>query len=293
MHINYLILVHSNYNHLESLIDSLDGENVSFFIHIDKKTDSIYQTSKNNVYIIKQRNSIYWGGFGMIKATLDLLRCAKDKKNGGYYVLLSGVDFPIRSNNRIREVLSRGKEYINILPGPLEHKPMDRYEYHHFDIERRDNPSGFKYYVCRLLEKFQKRFKIKREIPYKLFVGSQWFALSDNCIEFILNKLENDKNYIKYFKWVFIPDEVFFQTIIGNSKFYKDVECNITYQLTDYDDYSGQEASSSIITDFHVELFSKSEKFKSIYGISEPLFARKFDDNSDEFVKKIKSLLHK
>tara|TARA_R110002051_G_scaffold303610_1_gene372559 strand:- start:10798 stop:11658 length:861 start_codon:yes stop_codon:yes gene_type:complete len=284
MNINYLILAHSNYSHLTRLIHALDDVNVQFYIHIDKKAEFVYETDKSNVYILEKRSSIYWGGFGMIEATLALLKKAKSCGNGGYYILLSGADFPIRSNETIRNVLSSKKEFINIQPGPLYHKPIERYQHYYFDIDRR-NPKGIRYLLFRFLEKLQIRLKIKRKIPFNLYVGSQWFALTHECIEYILDEVNNNVNYLRFFKNVFIPDEAFFHTIIGNSPFLERTEGNLTY--VDWSVHPGP----ANINENHLQKFQENEFFETKYGKNKPMFARKFDDNSEDIIKSITSTI--
>lgn len=280
MNINYLILVHANYLHLELLLTALDDKNVHFYVHIDKKASEFFSSERSNVTILQKRTSIFWGGYGMIEATLDLIRRARKDNNGGYYILLSGADYPIRSKEALQKTLSSKKEFINILPGPLETKPIERFEYHHYKIDRR-NPRGLKYLVGRLLEKAQKRLKLKRKIPFKIFVGSQWFALTETCIDYILKTLDDDPSYQKFFKYVYIPDEALFQTIIGNSEFYKNTTGNLTY--VDWDANPGP----AMIGEKHLELFKGQKIFETKYGTNEPIFARKFNDKSKTLVDKI------
>lgn len=277
MHINYLILAHANYNHLQKLINAINGPNISIYIHIDKKAKKKFTSNLPNVVLLDTQTSIYWGGFGMIQATLNLIERARKDNNGGYYILLSGADYPIRSNQELQLKLKSGKEFINILQGPLVHKPLERYQYYYFDIDRR-NPTGIKYYFFRVVEKLQLKLRIIRRIPFPLFVGSQWFALTEECIDHILHTINTNDSFLKYFKNVYIPDEAFFQTIIGNSKFYENVEGNLTY--VDWDANPGP----AMIQEKHINLFKTKKLFKTKYGEHEPFFARKFDDKSKSLI---------
>jgi hypothetical protein len=90
---------------------------------------------------------------------------------------------------------------------------------------------------------------------------------------------------LKYFKHVYIPDEAFFQTIIGNSKFVENVEGNLTY--VDWDADPGP----AMIQEKHIELFKSKRHFKTKYGVHEPFFARKFDDSSKTLIDTINTVL--
>jgi hypothetical protein len=188
MIINYLILAHSNYQFLDHLIEGLNSSNVRFYIHIDKKVKEIYENKKSNVFVLKKRIKINWGGFGMIEATLELLQNAfeNNKSSKSRYVLISGADYPIRSNIFINNILKEDLEYINISPAPLSHKPIKRFEYFHFDYARK--VINFKFVLRYFCEKTLKILRIKRKIPFKIFVGSQWFALTNNCVGYILEE---------------------------------------------------------------------------------------------------------
>ncbi|NTO32928.1 glycosyl transferase, partial [Enterococcus faecium] len=83
------------------------NENAVFIIHIDKKTDiepSIEAfKSYDNVEFLCNKNSvkIYWGGFYIVQAEINLVK--RELQNEKYlkYVLLSGADYPIKENEYI------------------------------------------------------------------------------------------------------------------------------------------------------------------------------------------------
>jgi hypothetical protein len=63
---------------------------------------------------------------------------------------------------------------------------------------------------------FQKRFGLTREIPADLQVqiGSQWWCLRRQTIEWILDFCKKRRDVIRFFKTTWIPDETFFQTLV-------------------------------------------------------------------------------
>ena len=85
MKIAYLILAHSDPNQLKRLVCALSVENkVSFFIHIDARQDiKCFKKEVSyltNVFFIKEREVIYWGGFSICKAEKLLLKYALSSK---------------------------------------------------------------------------------------------------------------------------------------------------------------------------------------------------------------------
>ncbi|MDU1889695.1 MAG: beta-1,6-N-acetylglucosaminyltransferase [Dysgonomonas sp.] len=283
MKICYLILAHNNFHHLDRLIEALDDENSVFCIHLDKKVQGSYSSSRSNVKIIGQHVDIRWGGFSMVKATISLLKYGvKRYSDSDYFILISGVDYPIRNKGVLYNLLSKGKEYIDIAPLPVPYKPVERYEYYYFDYDRRN----LKYYNPKfILEVILKKFKIKRKAPFKIYVGSQWFALTNKCTEHILDTIKNDRRYIDFFKHTLVPDEAFFQTIIGNSSFSNYTVSNLTY--TDWE----VPIPPATIGEQHVEFLKTHIEFNDEYGKRYPYFARKFNDGSENILKLIRDIL--
>lgn len=277
MTINYLILAHTNYEHLDKLIEALDAPDVNFFIHIDKKS-KLYQNDKGNVFFVKDREKVNWGGFGMIKATIKLMRLAQDKSGSGFYCLMSGADYPVQSNEKIKEVLSQGFERFSIHAVPLPDKPMSRYEYYHFAFRYRKLMALSE----RIIVGLSRLFNFKRNIPFKIYAGPQWFALSHECITFILKEIESNPDYIDFFRYVKIPDEAFFHTIIGNSKFSERLKPSVTFA-----DWSTEPAPAQI-SEKHI----KKIKNKQDTGDSDiALFARKFTNNDESLLSTIEEVL--
>lgn len=286
MKVSYLILAHNNFKHLNRLIQSLDNEYAeSFYIHIDKKATETYLAINNKTIVIPEHYDINWGGFKMIEATIDLLKYAlKRSPNADYYILISGVDYPIRPKQYLIQLLSNGKEYIDITSLPNKDKPIERYEHYYFEYDRRNihvwNPLF-------LFEVLMKKLKIKRKIPFTIYAGSQWFALSRNCISYILRTIESDKRYIKFFKHSLVPDEAFFQTIIANSPFADKIATSLVY--TDWT----VPIPPAVIDNHHIDFLKNNDGYETEYGYTHPYFARKFNDESGGIIERIEKELRK
>jgi len=283
MKVCYLVLAHNNFAHLDRLVDALDGDDVSFYIHIDKIVASDYQPKLANAEIIPERVDINWGGFSMIDATLALMRNAvAGYPDADYYILISGVDYPIRSKVFLYDLLKKKKEYIDIAPVPVPYKPVERYEYYYFDFKRRNaklyNPLLF-------TEILLKKVGFKRNPPFKIYAGTQWFALTADCTKYILKTVREDKRYTDFFKHTLVPDEAFFQTIIGNSPFVQNTTSSLTY--TDWE----VPVPPATITEKHIDFLKIHTEFNDEYGQRFPYFARKFNDESKDLLEKIKKEL--
>lgn len=251
MKLAYIILAHKNPEQLTRLIDRLNTETASFFVHIDQATneDTYAQMVKQlsslpNVYFLKRYHT-YWGSFNLVKATFEGIKeIFKIPVDFDYVMFLSGQDYPIKSNAQIEQFLSKnlGKEFIEYNPLPYENWTdpnftinVDRIEnwfingklVKHDSIALPKNAS-LKLRVFLTLCSWLMRLNIlprKRKFPegFQPFCGSAFWCLSRNCAEYINNFIQQNPAFINFFKFAGITDEVFFQTIILNSPFKEQV----------------------------------------------------------------------
>ena len=121
MKIAYIILCHKNAKQINMMIDALNDKENIFFIHLDKKSN-IENLIKmgSNIHILPEdkRIDIKWGNISMIKATKNLLQAVFNSKEKYDYVwLLSGQDFPLKNQSKIKKYLeeNRGKNFIEVI----------------------------------------------------------------------------------------------------------------------------------------------------------------------------------
>jgi len=119
--IAYHILCHDNFTQVLRLVESLYHRDDVFLIDIDdgKNPDTralVALQSRANVHIVRDSN-IGWGGSGTLRKTLSgAFKLLELKKNWQYYVVLSGQDLPIKSNQQIKQTLAeREKDKINYI----------------------------------------------------------------------------------------------------------------------------------------------------------------------------------
>ncbi len=245
MKIAYLMLVHKNFNQIKLLTDQLADELTHVYIHVDKKNEELFNELKNeyvnneNVSIIDKRIKVNWSGFSQVQATLNLMESALENNNFKfeYISLISGQDFPIKSNDYIRKFLSdnNGNQFIQYRDINNDKKFLFRLKIYNFF---RENPNARKAYikiVDNILRRLQKLvIKRKNLEGFNLYTGSQWFTLSRECVEYIFKYLEENNKYLLDFKYTFCPDEEFFQILILNSKF-KEKVINDNLRYIDWD----------------------------------------------------------
>jgi hypothetical protein len=221
MKIAYLILAHKNPAQLARLIRALTTQNTYFFIHVDAKVDmDIFSPLRSLVQIFwVKRTAIYWGGWSMVAATLELLQ-ESGKLQCNRFHLLSGQDYPLRDNRNIEDYFGNDRIYMEYFSLPKEDWKdggLDRFEQYHFVDQLSRSPRIIKSWA-RSFFKFYSYMQ-KRKMPCNLspFGGSQWWSMTDECVNFIFEYLKNNKEIIPFFQKTLIPDEMFFQTIVMNS----------------------------------------------------------------------------
>lgn len=291
MKIAYIILTHKEPKQLIRLVHRLNPEKNSFFIHIDKKVDNtVYDKMKHglnhfpNIFFLK-RYRCFWGDFSLVKATIEGINTLLARKVPfDWLILLSGQDYPIKSNLQIERFLEKhqGTSFIEYFPLPNfkndwgdENGGLDRIEYWNFRLFNKrfrftDKPLDCSREVLIQLPAWPLLFASKRKFPKGLspFGGGEWWCLPRDCIEYIHSFIRRNPAFVRFFRYVHIPDEIFFQTVVLNSPFqHQVVSDNLRYI-----DWSPEREDPAILdkTDFENILYSSS------------LFARKFDINRDK-----------
>lgn len=125
MKLAYIILCHKNSAQVKRLIDRLNVEGASFVIHVSKTCESNFWQEINaalsgytQVFFCKREDGTH-NGFGIVKGIINALELLQVKNIDFDYVnLLSGQDYPIKSNEQIQEFFlkNKGKEFLEFFP---------------------------------------------------------------------------------------------------------------------------------------------------------------------------------
>ena len=271
MRIAYIISAYKNPEQLVRLILRLNADATSFLVHVDKKTDKclfdqIVCDTKHlaNVYFLK-RYRCYWGGFGHVQATMEGINEIFERGIPfDYAILLTGQDYPIKTNEQIRTFLQQnnGKsfmEYFRLPSDNWEGGGLQRVEQWHLWLE-----------IHHLVFPKHHSSWLKRKFPknFQPFGGSSYWCLPGECVRYIHKFIKSNGWFVKFFKFVDVPDEIFFQTIVMNSPFAGSV---VNDDLR-YIEWNDPNSGSPAILGRH--------DFGKIASAPK-LFARKFDVNVD------------
>jgi hypothetical protein len=272
MKIAYIILAHKNPKQLARMLLGLNGVDTNFFIHVDSEVPiGPFQQALANTSIkpilIPTRQNVLWGGYSMVQATLDTIRAAKASSHHDYYILLSGSDYPIKSHaDLLTELQSGGYEYINRHKMPADHvgKPISRLEHPYRATKNPKRPQNRAVNaLLRLLPKLNYREVLGQLEPHG---GSQWWCLSQGCIDYILDFIESHSDLVKFFNRVKIPDEIMFHTILSHSPFEEKIKPALMYTA-----WTPGGVSPRVLGPNCLHQLKESGKY----------FARKFDLHSD------------
>lgn len=276
----YIILAHKNEEMVKRLVDRLDDNDSNFFLHVDLNSNikgfrEIFRNTPAVRFLPRERTG--WGSFGLVKATLNAMRIVQ----GGDYekvILLSGQDYPIKSNEEIDRFFrdSPYNIFMDHFPLPNHHKwgpggGMYRVNKYFFGLS----------FVMRMIAKTANfmgivlPFAKRRELPdMKPFSGSQWWAMDRRAVNYILEYIASHPEYVRYHQHTFAADELFFQMILLNCPD-KSLRDNIANDNLRFMKWKNGTVA-------HPEILGVSD-VESISG-SDALFARKFDPAVDSDV---------
>ncbi len=270
MAVAYLILAHNNPEQLARLVATLPVES-PILIHFDRGADrELYQRTvrllgnRDKLQFV-ERHACRWGDIGIVRGTVSLIRALAE---GGYAfdhaILLSGADYPIKSNREIATFLAanRDREFIESFA---------------FDEPNPWTNAGGYYKVPAKVLARHLRFRSRiirlpglREAPLglRLYGGAQWWCLSSEAVRYLNDFIARNPELLRFYSGSFIPDESFIQTILANSP--------LAHRITGHH-------RRLIIWDRPVPPYPAILKMDDLEMLlaSDNLFARKFDPKMD------------
>ena len=229
-------MAHNHSEHLLRLVNALDCKGAAFYIHIDKKTDvapfhSLLE-KRENIHFLSNRISANWMGFSLVEVSLRLLeRAVHDVFD--YCLQLSGVDYPIKSNEYLFSFFEKAEnEYLTfwrLQDRPSwQHKVLYYYFIDAIPIRGWSTNSDPVYWRRLFWGRF---FKYQHYMPKRRFLknmtpygGSDWWTLSYECAKYALRFVKENPSFKRFYKYTAAPCEMFFQTIVLNSAWATHVE---------------------------------------------------------------------
>ena len=241
-------MAHSDFDSLCYLLKELDDPRNDIFLHIDKKSGIIDfekikgAVKKSGLYFVP-RMKVFWGTISQVKCELRLLK-ASVINNYHYYHLISGSDFPIKSQDYIHKLLENDeRNYLSyFLSGDDEKGFLYKLKIYYplLAFVGKGNFSGnsFQDRLGRKLgnwqlslNRLQEQLGVDRTRKYKdivFYKGDQWFTITH---DFALFVLKHKRQIIRMYSFTNGPDEIFMQTLALNSEFANKVVNNSMRQI--------------------------------------------------------------
>jgi hypothetical protein len=211
--IAYFIMVHHKPELFKEMFQKIYTRDQFYLIHIDRKTKSkiteeiqLYIIQFPNVYILDSLN-IVSGGFSMVQAELNAMEFLLNvSREWDYFINLSGEDYPLKSQNIIREFLTvnKGRNYLFY---------YDQKFYRPDTLQRIQNHFTELAHIISSL--IYKRAFMKDVTPY---IGGKWFIFTRETCSFLTNN-QMVMDFEDYYSHTFLPADSFFQTVLMNTSF--------------------------------------------------------------------------
>jgi hypothetical protein len=278
MNICYLIIMHHKFEQAARMIRRLAASHVSFVIHVDSRVDEhSFQKLKHDIASVHsiffaRRQRAKWGSYGLLQAMINCIDVAVANCSFDRCVLLSGQDYPIKSNQQIVSYFQEHPrvEFIEAFPKDASDaaapgwSPYYRFRRYHVWIGHRRRPLPF---------------LVKPPPDFPIYHGSAWWALSRDAVLHLHNEFSKNKKYRRAFRRGFLVEEACLQTMMMNSPFSGNVAGQDT-TLAEWTPTSGPHPKVLEVEDF--------EKLNA----SPKLFARKFDANVDAQILDMLDAVH-
>lgn len=230
----YLIMVHKQPTLVRRLIERLQFKGSRFWIQVDAKADINLFTKElaglQDVSFINNRCNGDWGWFPFLQGNIEGI---KQIQESGYLydhlVILSGQDYLLCNNSDLINRLSENKSasfihYTKISENNNYHL-TDRVSKYHIKLPLKkkivypySSPSLSKTIINKVLAATGS-YPLPRTIPGNrdLFFGSNWVRFSRKAVDYILKVLQDEPEYVNFFKSTLLAEEHFFQTILMNA----------------------------------------------------------------------------
>ena len=315
MKIAILILGHKLPHQMARLVKRLDDVRFDIFIHIDAKVpiepfkESVSGCcSISTIYFVEDRIKTYFFDYSLVEATCKCADLAVRTGKYKYFILLTGQDFPIKSNDFIynklmasypmcwidmydvEEASKHGVKWVNKIGFSYTSQRARRGLLSLVGSKFYFSPSGkivklfaVIYDKIQTICSYVPRNELKK-LSYKYSAGSHFWMLPDIAVTHILNNFKKDKALTKIFRHIAAPEESYFQTSLSAMEglLLPDEFIQFSSPQNEMDNPSLRLIKwyeHGIKTDGHPAIW-KLEDLSFIMQ-SKSLFARKFDETVD------------
>lgn len=241
-----IMTVYTDLHQVNKFISTMP-ENWDVYVHVDNKSNINVNDIDSRAHVLKIYD-VYWGSFNHLLAFWKMIEIAYYKKDYDYFHLVSGQDFWSKSLVEVKQIIEEGKIYLDVVFDPMWYD--GGYEIYAYatlaplcDIRK-----PFWGIVNRLLRRIQDFLNLKKRKPnYTLYGGSVYCSLTKEAVEECFRSYIA-KDLLSKLKYSSIGEEIFFQTILMNSRLkskiinnslrYVDWSCEVRPKVLKEEDYN-------------------------------------------------------
>lgn len=185
--------------------------------HIDAKVDEgeFRRRVPGSVDFVGARVDVTWGTFSMVEATISACRRALDDPAVGRVTIVSGVSYPLVSDRTLAADWGNGEWIaVHAAPDVGRGKGPERFAYRYVGFR---NPTGLPARLANGAVRRLARPIDHREVlgDLQLAAGSQWWSLTRPTLDAVLRVHDANDVITRYFRRTLLPDESYFQTLVG------------------------------------------------------------------------------
>ena len=283
--IAYILLCHRDPDTVVALAQSLTQAGDYVVVHCDARAPrSVFAALRAGlgdvpgVVFTPRRIRCGWGEWSLVAATLEGLRTGVSRfPDASHFFLISGECAPIKTAEHIRNALDAQ---------PVDHIELndffdtnwiktgwrdERLVYHHWFNERAQKPAFYAMYEV------QRRLGLRKKLPrdLKIMIGAQWWCLRRETVEKLLAFVDARPDVLRFFKTTWIPDEIFFQTLV--------------HHLVDADQIAPRAPTFLMFSDYGMPVTFHADHFDLLIGQPE-FFARKISRHAETLRARLATL---
>lgn len=215
----FLILAHKQPELLRRIVSVLASPNHYFVINVDSKCKNIQEfydklDGISNVSIVSY--SVFHCDYSHLVALLEMFKVAMTIGNIDYYHVISGQDYPLRSNSQFDEFFEKNNHsymYLSLEETPKLKKDRDYFQYGwHFNKHK---GTLFKFYSKLKIDSLLGRI-IKRKPISGYSGGWDWFSWHSSVVNYFFSYLQEHPGYVERYNHTMTPTEHIFHTVVAN-----------------------------------------------------------------------------
>lgn len=228
MRIAHLIMAHQDPEHVNRLASRLSSFS-DVYIHIDRKAN-LEQFQKlnhiKNVHYLTNRIEIEWGGWNSVAAEVNLLKAALEQGAYDRLIFLQGADYPIKSNEEIRQFFEARPDIEFIRGCNCTQSKEYYFRLRCYSYWMRNHLRGYSL-MKRAWNRITNDLRIEIRdgyasgdgVRHEVFWGSAQWAITGRCAAYIVDFYDHHPHYNRWYYHCFPADELYFTTLIMNSGF--------------------------------------------------------------------------